>query len=417
MQRRYPVIYKNTALMPMKAHRARSLVKNRRAVFVHDKIIGTYVRLKEEPSGYERQDLALGIDYGTMWDGYSVANANNSHNYELEHSRKVKDKNFIKKKTMKRADARRVRRSRLWHREARFDNRTGSKVTKTMNYYYQEIRNMVERLTRFYPVADIVIEDVAAIHIDSKTRGFSPLEQIKSRLYAYLDSKAHLHISHANPKKIRLFKSSLSKTNGSIRYYDLKTNDKSEKSFYAHCIDSHSLACLVFGRHLPFINEIVFIYRCNIGLDNNRRRLERERASEYKKKKNGIEPKKRGLSKLRRIRVKMFGEQGNHGPWEYLYTVQEPTRAKTRSTYGSSMIHESKSSWKLKTELVNNKYYEDGVVRYYEIEVIKSSEISNHLTHYLCYEIPQECVKRVESYRDWLDARILSTQGLGGCPA
>lgn len=377
-------VYKNIALMPVKVQRAKSLVRNGRAIFVKDKKLGIYLRLKEKPSGFETQKLALGIDYGTMWDGYSVVNEKNSHNFELEHTRKLKDRDFIKKKTSDKAEAKRVRRSRLWHREARFSNRTGTKKTYTQNYYFQEIQNMVESICRLYPISHIVIEDVASVHNeDTKNVGFSPLEQIKTRLYNYCSSKAELVVSKNNPKKIRLFQNSLFKTNGTIRFYDMKTKDKSEKSFYAHCIDSHSLACLVFGEHLPYTEEMIYISRRLSGIDNIRRKLERERKAGYK----GNCPV-HGLSKLRKIRVKIDDNQGNHGPWNYQYTERQITYSKKRCIYGSTV--------NLKTKI--SKYRENIKERfeYYELQFIKPSKISNHLSHYLSYTLPKEVACQIK---------------------
>lgn len=378
--KRIPCIYKNIALMPVKVTRAYSLVKKGRAIFVKDKKLGMYLRLKEKPSEFEKQKLALGIDYGTMWDGYSVVNEQNSHNFELEHTRKLKDRNFIKKKTVDKAGSKRVRRSRLWHRETRFNNRTGRKVTYTENYYFQEIRNMVGSICKLFPISHIVIEDVAAVHTkECRNCGFSPMEQVKTRLYNYCSSKTELIVSKNNPKKIRLFQNSLSKTNGNIRYYDLKTEDKSEKSFYAHCIDSHSLACLVFGKHLPYTENMLYISRKSPGIDNIRRKLERERKAGYKDNC----PVHR-LSKLRKIRVKIDDKQGNHGPWIYQHTERAVTYSKKKCIYGSTL--------NLKTKI--SKYRENFKERfeYYELQFIKTPKISNHLPHYLSYTLLKEAV-------------------------
>ncbi len=376
--KRIPCVYKNVALMPVKASRAYSLVEKKRAIFVKDKRLGTYLRMKEKPSGFETQKLALGIDIGTMWDGYSIVNWNNSHNFELEHTRKIKDRNFIKKKTKDMRAARRLRRSRKWHREARFDNRTGRKYTYTMNYYFQDIKNMVDSLMALYPVSHIVIEDVAAVHNKAhRSGGFSPLEQIKTRLYDHCSSVAELIVSKNNPKLIRQFQTKLSKTNGNIRFYDMKLKDKSAKSFYAHCIDSHSLACLAFGEHLPFTEDMLYISRKNPGVDSVRRTLRKEQA----KPKTSV----RHLSKLKKIRVKIDDKQGNHGPWKYLYTERQYTKSKTLRCYGSS-IKLSKSWQTDEVKYDQNKYRVNntGPYLYYTLEHIKhTAKNLHHVKNYL----------------------------------
>ena len=183
---RYPVKYKNHILMPCTKRRAFSLVRSGKAIFVRDKHLGLYVKLKTAPSGFETQRLVLGIDTGTMFSGFSVVNEQNSTNVEIEHTQKKNRKTYIKQKTANKAMYRRLRRARLRHRETRFHNRTGNKVTYTSNYYLQNICNMVKWICSMYPITDIVVEDVAAVHNKTqKNSGFSPIEQIKTRLYAF----------------------------------------------------------------------------------------------------------------------------------------------------------------------------------------------------------------------------------------
>lgn len=94
---RIPVIYKGKPLMPCTKGRAGYLCKIKKAVFVYDKHLGWYLKLKVSPSGYHKQRLALGIDTGTMYSGFSIVNKDNSHNYEFEFTRKIQDRNCIKK--------------------------------------------------------------------------------------------------------------------------------------------------------------------------------------------------------------------------------------------------------------------------------------------------------------------------------
>ena len=100
--------------MPVTACRANNLVKRGRAMFIKDKVLGTYLKLLKKPSGFKTQKLVLGIDYGTLWNGFSVVGENNvSFNYEYENGGKLKSKSFIKSKTKDRAEARRFRRVHL----------------------------------------------------------------------------------------------------------------------------------------------------------------------------------------------------------------------------------------------------------------------------------------------------------------
>ena len=317
---RYPVVYKNIQLMPCTKRRARSLVRSGRAVFVKDKHLGIYVKLKQVPSGYHTDKLVLGVDTGTMFTGFSVVNKDNSFNVEIEHTQRKEDKQYIKKKTASKKIYKLLKRTRLRHRECRFDNRTGNKVTYTENYYYQNIRNWIQWICKLYPITDIVIEDVASVHNkETKNAGFSPIEQIKTRLYDFCKRHATVWVSKANPKVIRLFDKNV----------DLKESDKAAKTFFAHCLDSHSLACLVLGEHVPFDENILYIKRRLPNIDKNRRNLRREMTARN--------AKPRHLSKKRKIRARVNDKQGNHGPWTYSYTERTETKSKRTTPYGSSI--------------------------------------------------------------------------------
>lgn len=270
--KRIPVIYKGKALMPTTQGRAYHLVKSGKGVFVKDKHLGWYLKLKKEPTGFHKQKVALGIDTGTMFLGFSVVGNNISTNLEFEQTQKKLNRDYIKIHSSNRVMYRRMRRSRLCHREARFSNRTGNKITATSNYIFQNIRNCVNWLISLYPITDIVVEDVSFNHyISDKGSSFSPIEQIKTRLCKFLQTKGTLFVSKINPKLLRGF---LDTKTGKVK--DLKEKDKSSKSFYAHCIDSHSLTRVVFKDKYPFTEEIIYISRSKPSIDSNRRKLSRE---------------------------------------------------------------------------------------------------------------------------------------------
>lgn len=403
---RYAVVYKNKQLSPCTPRRADKLVRSGRAKFEYNKMLGRYVELLEEPSGDETEVLVLGIDTGTMFSGFSVVGEHCSVNYEFEHSGKVKDKDFIKKKTKQKNMYKKNRRNRLRHREARFNNRTGNKIVYTSNYYYQNYRNVVENICKLFPITAIVIEEVAADN--TYTGSFSPIEQIKTRLYQYLDSKAPLYISDYNPKKIRLFGyAHQRRLGGSIPDQDYKAEDKSVKDFTAHCLDSHSLACLFFGEHLPYCSEMLYISRRKEGIDRVRRTLRKER---------GV-GEERHKSKLKKIRVKVCEDQGNHGPWDYMYTEQEATKSTRITPYGSSIyLSTQKHRGYVKGQ---HKYREgDGRYYYYSLQFIGTSEISNKVSHYISYKVPKAAYERLSrydknSYRRLLQNKQIKYSGSG----
>ena len=390
----YAVKYKDIPLMPCSKNRARSLVSCGKAKFVSDKILGKYLLLLQEPSNpIIKQKLVLGVDTGTMFAGFSVVGENCSVNFELEQTRKKKDKSCIKKQTKNKSMYRRLKRSRLRHRETRFKNRTGPKVTYTENYYYQNFRNMIDKICSLYPVTDIIIEDVSHVHTaENKGSGFSPIEQIKTRLYDFCATLADVHISFANPKHIRMYNAAHIRriSNGTVKDFDMKSEDKSEKSFYAHCLDSHSLACLLFGKHLWYTENVMYISRRLPEIDKNRRRLRREQT-----RRGAIQ---RRPSKLKKIRTKVCEFQGNHGPWNYEHTEQTPTFSTALSSYGTS-IKISKSHCE-NCKQGDNKYQNQVTGRYiyYDMQFIKPPKVSDNIPYYISCQIPAEAFEKIADY-------------------
>lgn len=62
-----PVKYKKTWLSPCRISRAKKLVQRGEAIWFKDKLLGTCIRLKKEPSDYVLYSgYTLGIDKGTM---------------------------------------------------------------------------------------------------------------------------------------------------------------------------------------------------------------------------------------------------------------------------------------------------------------------------------------------------------------
>lgn len=389
--KRIPVIYKGMALMPTTQGRAYHLVKSGKGIFVKDKHLGWYLKLKKEPTGFHKQQIVLGIDTGTMFLGFSVVGNNISTNLEFEQTQKKLNKDYIKIHSSNRVMYRRMRRSRLCHREARFSNRTGHKITSTSNYIFQNIRNCVNWLFSLYPITDIVVEDVSFNHyVSTKGSSFSPIEQVKTRLYKFLRTKGNLIVSSSNPKKLRSF---VNITTGEVK--DLKEKDKAKKSFYAHCIDSHSLTQLAFdGLKYPFTEEITYLSRSKPGIDANRRKLSREKASQY-----GNNLVKRHHSKFRKTRTKENDCKSNHGPWKYLNNenYEEFTVEKTRSVYGStweSKYRKGKLTGLSETQLermkrIRKRNIHKGISKYekyqyYDVQNFKTSKISPHLSYCLC---------------------------------
>ena len=71
--------------MPTTWRKAKRLVTEGRAVFVKDKLGGVYLKLKYDPLKYYTQTVILGIDPGSMYDGYTVLTKEGCINYQYNH--------------------------------------------------------------------------------------------------------------------------------------------------------------------------------------------------------------------------------------------------------------------------------------------------------------------------------------------
>lgn len=306
---RVPVIWKGRPLMPTKWKKAKRLVRLGKAKFKYSKDGIMYLKLKFQPSGLDVQDIQLGLDPGSCFDGISIVSKNDHHeNIELYHNKTVSDR------MSKRAGYRRIRRGRLRHRKIRFDSRTSSKLAPTVASMINFRKFIISELLELYPISKIIIEDVTYNHWGDKEglgSGFSHVEIGKTKLYNWIKS---LGI------KLITVRGEITKD---IREKFLgegcKTYDKGDGSFSSQCIDSFALATL----GLKFVGDLTLQIR-HIWKDwYNRRELTRTRKltgdSKYyfRYKKRGIIELFTKLGKSNVCRVKPEGIHSNH-PKEWI---------------------------------------------------------------------------------------------------
>ena len=333
---RIAVRYKNRILMPMKSKRASRFLETKEAKLKYDRQLKIhYLQLQREPSGYAVQNITIGIDPGSSFDGFSIVSQDtHHHNFELI-QRPKKGKNAIKSFKTRQSSNRRVRRTRLWHRKIRFDNRMSSKLAPTIKANVDFRKWLITKISFLYPISNIIIEDVKFNHgkdvKGKKGRAFSLVEQGKTELYNWIKSlgiKLEL-FQGFNTKKLRV----------NSFWYDPKSMLKDSKDFNAHCIDSFLLACnktfkidittrellisepvitnIVFiNRKVLFIEKIVKVRRCLTRL----RHCYKDRKYYYKKLKGGVKQIYSNISKKPNIcRVKSDNEHSNHPKqWEYI---------------------------------------------------------------------------------------------------
>ena len=174
---RVPVISPDgRPLMPTKPSRARAWLKEGKAKIYPNDLNIFAIQLIGEPSGYETQDVVIGIDPGKMFSGIGIQS---SRATLLKLHLILPFPNVTKKMTARRI-LRRARRGRKinrkvpydqrCHRAKRFDNRVQKKLPPSIKANRQLELRVVEQIVRLFPVSHIVYEYI-------KTRGdkgFSP---------------------------------------------------------------------------------------------------------------------------------------------------------------------------------------------------------------------------------------------------
>ena len=353
--KRYPVVYNGRPLMPMRQNRAWKLIKKDLAVLEYDRKIDVhYVRLKKEPSGYDTQDINLGVDPGSTFDGFTLNSKYCNHlNIELIHRPKQGD-HSIKVRLQKRSLYRRMRRCRLRHRPARFESRTSSKVAPTIRSMINYRIWLSAKLLKYFPVFRVVIEKVAFNHYkNTNGRGFSPVEQSFKKYVEFIYSQDIL-VNNVNGYTTSKLRKSLFGTPG---VPDPKLKDKGSKGFFAHCVDSYILSNIGLDS-IPKVNpKSTYV---TIGL-KYRRKLTVFK-SHYKDKKfykkflkGGVMKLYYPLSKLKTIRVKISESKSNHGPWEYFQPPVRECKKASNKKFGRKKGNLTKLN--INNEWVSRKIY------------------------------------------------------------
>lgn len=254
--RRIPVVYKGQPLMPMRWGRAVKYVKLGKAKFrLHRKLGIKYLELLEKPCDMKTQTIVLGFDPGSVYDGFSVVSDQCHHeNFELIHNKN------IKKRMDKKRMYRRLRRGRLRNRPAKFGSRIKSKMVPTIRSMYNYRVWFIGQITKLYPISTIIYEKLK-FNFYRKNYGKDATHVMTgiTKLVEYFHIKNLVVIEKSGEdtcsKRLKIFGE------------DLKCEDKSEKSFFAHCIDSYSLALIILdnisrvNKKTRFINKLHFIRR------------------------------------------------------------------------------------------------------------------------------------------------------------
>lgn len=243
---RVPVISKNNLpLMPTKASRARRWIKERIAIGKFNKLGIFYVQLLIDSADTKTQDVVIGLDPGKMFSGVAVQ----SRKYTLQMLHLVLPFKTVKKRMEQRSMMRHGRRGRRInrklsfnnrnHRQARFDNRRGSKLPPSIQANKDLEYRTISLLCEIYPVNKIVIEEVEA----RGNKSFSPV-MVGQRYQINRLSE----LTNVTLKK--------GWETSNLRKYLGLLKEKSDKSLQipeTHAVDAVTLACSEFVRYKTWV--------------------------------------------------------------------------------------------------------------------------------------------------------------------
>lgn len=232
---RIPVVYQGRPLMPTRLGRAKYWVKIGKARWMYSKALRlNYVELLDPPSGYKFQDVQLGFDPGSHFDGVSVSSGRCNHlNLELIQKQK-KPSLQIKARLKHRSSDRRLRRSRLRQRPTRFESRNSSKMCPTIRSMFNFRKFTVGEILKLFPISKAIFERVA----------YKGPNQF-SFTQVHLGQQAFVDFLRSNISIVKIVKGYITKAKR-VKLFgkDLKTSNKGEESFFAHCLDSFSLSVI-----------------------------------------------------------------------------------------------------------------------------------------------------------------------------
>lgn len=354
----------------MSTRRVRKYIASGKARMCYDRKLRIHtIELLVAPSGFNTQDITVGLDPGSTFDGFSVVSSEVHHlNIELV-QRPKKGKNSIRYFKARQANNRRVRRCRLRHRRCRFEFRTRNRLPPTIQANVDFRKWLLSRLVKIYPISTVVVEDVRFNHAqNSQGRAFSLVEQGKTELYRFISGlgvKLELKQGY-DTKKLRI----------AIFGVDLKSKVKDSKDFNAHCIDSFVLACnppvvervdmetgevtqsvrpvnrITVNPKVLFIEKVVKIRRCLTRL----RVKYKDAKNYYWLLKGNIKAVYQNFSKRRNIsRVKLNTEKSNHPPqWGYINNGAVERLKHAVAPYGGTVFNGVKKFYQ-NDEWVNRK--------------------------------------------------------------
>ena len=221
-------------LMPTTPARARRWIKSGKATAFWQGGIFC-VRLNALPSAREVQPIAVGIDPGSLREGYSVISA--AHTYV---NIQAEAREGVKQAEEQSTRMRRTRRRRQTPcRQPRRNRKQSRKhIPPSTKARWQWKLRVARWLCRMFPVSIFVVEDIKAMTRGKKRwdQSFSPLEVEKQWFYSELGKLAPVQTKQGYETKAMRDQLGLK-----------KTGKKLAEVWEAHCVDAWVLAYSAVG--------------------------------------------------------------------------------------------------------------------------------------------------------------------------
>ena len=256
-------------LMPTTASRARRWIKQNKAIDKWSDIGIYYVQLLVEPSGFDTQSVAIGLDPGKRYSG--IAAISKKFTLSMFHLvlmgfipkqgtaiAGIKEKMSYRRMLRRGRRGRRINRRKAYklrnHRQVRFNNRRKSKLAPSIRSNKLLELRVISELCNLYPVSAIVVEKVRAdVDLTSGRRGarsgkgFSPVMVGQTFLLEELTKFVPVVTCEGWQKD----------GNGTsqIRKYlglEKEKSDKAKQVPQTHAVDGVAIAASHFIHYLPF---------------------------------------------------------------------------------------------------------------------------------------------------------------------
>lgn len=228
-------------LMPTTPTRARLLLSQGKAKAYRNKL-GIFCIILNKKVEPDNQQIAIGIDPGSKFEGWSVIGTNETILNGMSEA-----PTYIKDAVKQRRIMRRARRNRHCRRRpARFNNRQRNKKTlppSTHARWNAKVR-ILKHLIKIIPISDVVVEDVKTMSRKRQRKwnsNFSPMGQGKEWFYEQIQQlNVNLHtIEGFETMRLR-------------EIFGLKkTKDKAKQTFDSHAVDAWAMAANITGAEQP----------------------------------------------------------------------------------------------------------------------------------------------------------------------